>query len=275
MRSPAIGHVRKARDRIRRLAESLGGLWQRSAGWRRSGWSLLYPPRCAFCDADLAADDGQPLLCGACREAMVPAQWRGCPSCAGPVPAEYPAEMRCPLCHAYDFHFDAAVTLGVYRDKLSEAVRHMKREFGGALAVALGGTLCLVRGDELAALEPDCVVPVPMFWTTRLVRKVNGPDLLAARVAGFLRIPVYPGMLRRTRKTRPQKELQPNERFRNVAGSFGLVKGYDIKGARIVLVDDVLTTGATCDAAARVLKQAGASRVAAAVLARGIGDRDL
>jgi ComF family protein len=167
------------------------------------------------------------------------------------------------------------VTLGVYREKLGEAVRRMKWEFGGSLAAAIGGLFSLVRGDELAALEPDCVVPVPMFWRTRLVRKVNGPDLLSARLAGVLRIPVYPRMLLRTRKTRPQKELQPNERFPNVAGSFGVVKGYDIKGARIVLVDDVLTTGATCDAAARVLKQAGASRVIAAVLARGIGDREV
>jgi ComF family protein len=183
--------------------------------------------------------------------------------------------MRCPLCHAQEFHFDAAVTLVVYRGRLKEAVLRTKSEFGGSIASSLGGLLALVRGDVLASFQPDFVVPVPMFWTTRLARKVNGPDLLAARVASVLRIPVAGRALRRTRKTRPQKELPPNERFRNVAGSFGLVKGYDIGGTRIVLVDDVLTTGATCDAAARVLKQAGASGVLAAVLARGIGDREV
>lgn len=81
-------------------------------------------------------------------------------------------------------------------------------------------------------------------------------------------------LLVRTRKTLPQADLPPSRRFENVRGAFRLAAGYDIRGARVLLVDDILTTGATCSEAAKVLKQAGAASVAVAVIARTADRRE-
>jgi ComF family protein len=139
---------------------------------------------------------------------------------------------------------------------------------------ALGDLLCQRRADLLRALEPDLIVPVPMHWIRRWRRRANTPDLLAATLARFLRVPCRVRLLRKKRNTKPQKGLKVRDRFRNIAGAFAVRTRYDIRGARVLVVDDVLTTGATCTEAARTLKAAGAASVVVAVLARGIGVAD-
>jgi len=136
----------------------------------------------------------------------------------------------------------------------------------------MGQLLGLCRGQQILAMCPDVVLPVPMHWRRRLMRGVNNPDVLAESLAKGIDVPDVPRVLCRCRNTLPQNKLQPRDRFRNVRGAFRLRKGYDLEGLRMVLVDDVLTTGATCSEAARVLKEAGASMVIAAVLARTEGD---
>jgi ComF family protein len=149
----------------------------------------------------------------------------------------------------------------------------MKHAAEEPLSAAMGQFLVLQRGGLLATLQPDLVVPVPMYWRQRLVRRTNSPDLLADRLAKFLRVSVLDRVLRRCRDTLPQKSLPPGRRFPNVRGAFRLAAGYDLKGARVLLVDDVLTTGATCNEAARVLKkEGGAEAVLVAVLARADGE---
>jgi predicted amidophosphoribosyltransferase len=105
----------------------------------------------------------------------------------------------------------------------------------------------------------------------RLFRGTNSPEILAWRIAGQLGARVAPGMLFRSRNTLPQADLPPGKRFQNVRGAFGLRAGYDLRDRKVVLVDDVLTTGATCSEIAGVLKRAGAATVVAAVLARAEG----
>lgn len=139
---------------------------------------------------------------------------------------------------------------------------------------AMGELLCDRRGDQIRALEPNLVVPVPLHWQRRWVRKTNGPDILAAKVARLLRVPCRTRLLKLNRNIKPQKGLRLRERRKNLVGAFRVAKGYDIRDVRILLVDDVLTTGATCDAAAKALKAAGAASVVVAVLARTVGESD-
>lgn len=111
-----------------------------------------------------------------------------------------------------------------------------------------------------------------MHWTRRVVRGTNSPEILAACVAKGLNLPLAMGVLRRRRNTELQPHLRPAERFANVRGAFEIGSEYDMAQARVLLVDDVLTTGATSSEAAKVLKRAGAAMVAVAVLARAEGN---
>lgn len=237
----------------------------------RGTMGALYPPRCARCDADLEDFTTGPLLCGPCQRALAAEVWHGCSRCGAPIPEEMPAQRGCPLCRGFSFRFDTVVALGTYANELREAVLGLKRPGAEPLAKAMGALYCERRGDQVRALCPDMVVPVPMHWRRRVVRKGNSPDVLAAQMAGFLHVPCRTRLLRRSRNTKPQKDLTPKERFRNIAGAFALATGYDIRDARVLLVDDVLTTGATCSEAAMILKRGGAAEVFVAVLARAVG----
>jgi ComF family protein len=167
------------------------------------------------------------------------------------------------------FHFDAVVPLGSYEGPLREAVLKMKHARGEPLSIAMGEFFIQRRGSELASLRPDVVVPIPMHWRRRWKRKTNSPDLLADRLGRFLRVPVLDRALCHSRNTKPHKYLPHHERFQNIRGAYRLGPTHSLQGARVLLVDDVLTTGATCDEAAKLLKShGGAEAVAAAVLAR-------
>jgi ComF family protein len=144
----------------------------------------------------------------------------------------------------------------------------MKHPAGETLTTAVGRLLAAVRGVELNAWRPEIAVPVPMHWRRRLSRGANSPDLLAAILARALQIPSGVGALARRRLTRPQNELPPEDRAENIRGAFRIKSSWDFRGARALLVDDVMTTGATADEIAGVLRRSGASDVAVAIVAR-------
>jgi len=241
--------------------------------WRTCGLNLLFPPRCVCCDAEMPGVEDDVLLCRACRGELALEDWAYRLRCGAPASPDGPAPKSCPMCETARLRFDAVVSLGAYRSELGRAVLRMKRPDGELLCRAMGRLYCLLRGSDVADFRADVVVPVPMFWTRRLVRGTNSPDILAECLSRHLRVPLVQGMVVRRRKTEPQSTLKPRERFRNVRGAFRVRAGYDLSSVRVVLVDDILTTGATSSEVAGVLKRAGASMVAVAVLARGVGDK--
>ena len=147
----------------------------------------------------------------------------------------------------------------------------MKRPTHNGLSVAMGRLLAQRRRDRLLELQSDIVIPVPMFWARRFHRGTNNTEVLANCLAKSLDIPARRRILVRHRHTQPQADLPPSRRFQNVRGAFRVRRPDVVEGARVLLVDDVLTTGATCSEAAKVLKQAGAASVAVAVVARAQG----
>jgi ComF family protein len=147
----------------------------------------------------------------------------------------------------------------------------MKRPSHGALSVAMGRLLAQRRRERLIEVQADVVIPIPMFWRRRLGRGTNSPEVLASCLGKSLGIPVRRRVLVRHRNTLPQADLSPSRRFQNVRGAFRVRRGDALKDARVLIVDDVLTTGATCSEAAKMLKQAGAAWVAVAVVARAQG----
>jgi ComF family protein len=178
-------------------------------------------------------------------------------------------EDGCPNCRAERFAFDAASCFGRYENRLRELVLRLKHHSAEGLAEMAGTLWARLRGPELARLDLNIVVPVPLHWWRRLTRGYNQSEALARSLAEGLNLPCQPGLLRRIRHTPHQSHLPATQRRINVAGAFRA--SADVRGLSVLLVDDVMTTGATSDEAARALKASGASRVVAAALARATG----
>jgi len=183
-----------------------------------------------------------------------------------------PAESNdCPRCPETPFAFEGVVRLGSYEGALRSAVLRMKHAQQRPLSLALGALLADARHDELTALNVDVVVPVPMHWVRSRWRGINSPEVLAERLARRLKVPMNSKLLVRRRRTLPQASLSVPRRKANVRGAFAVRPHADWAGARVLLVDDIMTTGATVNEASKTLRRAGVAAVVVAVLARAEG----
>lgn len=236
--------------------------------WLRAGLDILFPPACAACGRDLdpwglgppGSASGAHGLCGACVAEMVSRAAR-CGRCG----AEQ-APGRCRGCHGRPADHDGIVVLGDYGGSLRGAVLRAKRPAGRMLAERLARLLHDRHGDAIAAWRIDVVVPVPMHWRRRLLRGTSVAGTVARRLAGDARLPCAE-LLRRSRPTVLQNSLPHEGRRANVRDAFA-ASPRRVEGRRVLLVDDVLTTGGTVAACRQTLVRAGAAAVFVAVIAR-------
>ena len=183
--------------------------------------------------------------------------------------------LECAHCRDAKWRFDGVIAAGEYADELRRLVLEAKRPAGEAIAAGLGRAAWLVGADRLTDLRPDAVVPIPMHWRRRLMRQTNSPELIAGVLARQLRgrgvrAPLAGRLLARHRPTRPQARVARSQRLPNVRRAFSVRRGYRLTGATVLLVDDILTTGATASEAAAELKRAGAGRVVLVVAAKSL-----
>lgn len=232
---------------------------------------LLFPPKCALCQGEMESSSGELLLCPTCRDQLVQSVGFRCPRCGGSTPRSIAPGQRCYHCRTNPLHFKRAVAIGVYQGALKQAVLDMKRPERVPLTMAMAELFWNARGGEIEAFQPDLVVPIPMHWWRRLWQGTNSPELLAEILGRRLQRPVAARMLRR-RRGPPQTNLSAHRRRLNLRGAMRVRWRRDLSGLRVLLIDDVLTTGATCSEAARALRKAGAADVVVAVLARGEGE---
>lgn len=218
---------------------------------------LVLPRRCAGCDRQTMDTEA---FCPACEASLLVAI-AGCHRCGDPQAATV-----CDSCGKCPPPFALARAALIYGGQLAHAITRLKYEGALHLAPALGALLC-ETAQQLAPI--DRVVPVPLHRRQLLSRGFNQAALLAAPVAHALNAPLCTGSLRRIRHTARQVGLAQRQRQRNVEGAFS-AQPARVAGCRILLVDDVLTTGATASACSAALLDAGAEQVLVLTLARAI-----
>ncbi len=227
--------------------------------------SLLYPPACTICSASVGLDD---YLCDEC-EAKVPRIVPPfCAKCSEPFSGAITTSFACANCAHRVLYFDAAIS--AYRSR--GIVRRVILDFKYGRQIHLRH---LIARWLVAALDDqrvrerqfDLVVPVPLHPARERERGFNQAALLAQWTSTHLRVPLKP-VLERIHYTTTQTAFDRVERMENLRGAFRLRKNADVRKSRVLLIDDVLTTGSTLSECARVLKRAGAASVHAVTAAR-------
>jgi len=231
----------------------------------RGGLDLLYPPACMACGAGTGSTDA---LCPACWQQMRFIAKPYCQRLGTPFAVDYGGELLSPAAIADPPVFGRARAVALYDGPARDLVHRLKFNDRPELARGLGRMMA-AAGAELLA-EADVIVPVPLHWTRAWKRRFNQATELARVVSRHSGLPLDVASLRRTKRTPSQVGLTRAQRRDNVQGAFhvGDAERAAFVGRRVLLVDDVLTTGATMNAAARVLLRAGAVQVDVLTFAR-------
>ena len=175
---------------------------------------------------------------------------------------------RCRLCMIGTYSFERARSFGIYNDVLRGAVILLKYEEVTRLGRWFGSHLAEVVKREFVGLHFDVVIPVPIDKARRRERGYNQAELIARPLARALRLPLEHGVLVRIRPRPPKLILSRRERWKAARGAFATQEGAKVDKLRVLLVDDVFTTGATLNACARALRRAGALSVCGLTVAR-------
>lgn len=229
--------------------------------------ALAFPSTCLVCGEDGLLSP----FCDPCRAELIEAGGLACERCAMPVGPWGDRSGGCSECRGRRLGFDATLALGPYEGPIRHLCLKLKREPNAWLARWAAELLVEAHGPGLLAIGASRVVPVPLHWRRRLVRGYNQAEALARPLAGRLGLPVSQP-LRRIQPTPPLARLGRTARTSLMRGAFRSRKGLALDGETILLVDDILTTGATCGEAARALKRAGAGRVVVVVVGRAEGN---
>ncbi len=236
--------------------------------FRSAGAAVLdaaYPPQCLACREIMAAPAS---LCPVCWRAMPFIARPYCERLGTPFAVDLGGALLSPAAIADPPVFRRARAVARYDGVARELVHKLKYSDRQELAVGMGRLMAGAARDSLG--EVDVIVPVPLHWTRLWQRRFNQAAALAAVLAGETGLPVRPKLLRRRKRTLRQVGLTRVERQRNLQGAFIAPEAAqgELKGRRVLLVDDVMTTSATANAAARALLRGGAEAVDIITFAR-------
>jgi ComF family protein len=229
-------------------------------------FNAVFPDDCRLCEKPLTALSRVPV-CSSCLHSPQPLQLEYfCQICRTPFVDSHQLDERhrCRVCRTSQSNFDAAYSYGSYDGSLQKLIQLFKYSKVESLAEPLSG---LLRQGLPFGENFDIVVPMPMHWRKLWERGFNQAELLAEPVARRYGLKLSQN-LRRTRYTKAQAGLNESQRRENLKNSLTVKRPAEISGKRVLLIDDVFTTGATLRAASAALKACGAARVTALTLAR-------
>ncbi len=234
-----------------------------------TGLSLVYPDCCQLCEkARATCQEG--YVCSGC--------WRGlkfivrpfCERCGLPYQGELTARFECSNCREMEYHFTYARAAVAAEGIALEVIRRYKYLRALWFEPFLADLLIRQAEPVLRAEPWDFIVPVPLHPQKQREREFNQAERLARRLGAALQLPVREGILTREVPTFTQTKLDRSARAANVAKAFAPGKSVRLQGERIILIDDVLTTGATTSACAQILRTQGAAEVCVWTVARGL-----
>ncbi len=260
-------------DRVLIDLPGMGPLrWSRLGELARACLHTVIPASCASCNEPLSTD-AVPLLCDPCRTRIrpVPLSMPRCPRCGRPfvstAAVSHSPTHHCGTCRSRKPAYTKAYTLYAYESPLREAIHALKYQGKLVLAPALGELLVRALPKPLTI---DYVIPVPLGPARLRSREFNQSLLLARQVAQALGVPLDFISLQRRLDSPPQTSLSRRARLVNLRRAFHVEHAAALQGKRILLVDDVMTTGTTVNECAKTLRKSGSGDVYVATLARTI-----
>ncbi|MCR5526092.1 MAG: ComF family protein [Lachnospiraceae bacterium] len=229
------------------------------------GKDILFPRRCPVCDEVMVFRSG--LICKTCKPRVIPVRQPFCACCGKPLISSE-AEL-CKICMVESRAFDKARAAVIYNDAAARIILDMKdnnkRENTDFIAE------CIIErlSKELKMFGAEGIIPVPLDEDAYMRRGFNQSELIALKLSKYLHIPIYNSVVKRLKAAKQQKSLDLNGRRKNLKRSF-IIQKNDVKLKRVILVDDVYTTGCTADELSSVLKSKGVNSVMVVTFATGV-----
>lgn len=242
--------------------------------WLHTALDFVFPAECQYCGGFLG-DCRTIVFCQSCWMQIAPLTGPMCALCGDLLPAarsQPDADGRlCQHCRALPPHMDRVLTATAYAQVAKTAIRCFKFHQAAGLGKPLAQLILTQLPQHVDAHAYQGILPVPLHPHHQRQRGYNQAEILAREIAAHLRIPLLRHALRRVRQTSQQARLTHRQaRHVNIQGAFQVVKPAAVSGKALILVDDVVTTGATVSECARMLKQAGATSVLVLAVARRV-----
>jgi ComF family protein len=218
---------------------------------------MLYPVRCPVC-GDIVTPKGS-KICNPCEKKLQLIGEPRCKKCSKPI--EEDQREYCNDCERKDYHFEHGYSLWVYDSAMKKSISNFKYSYKKEYAKYYIEKIVQSYGNDILKLAPDVLVPVPIHKSKYRERGYNQAEILAYGIAKELNIPVLPHLLIRNKRTIPQKQLSDKERLKNLQEAFAFnevaISSYSKELKRVLLVDDIYTTGSTIEACTNVLVRNG------------------
>ncbi|MBE5949407.1 MAG: ComF family protein [Lachnospiraceae bacterium] len=228
--------------------------------------NMLFPRRCPIC-SDIAMPKGE-LVCSECVDNIPYIRGPRCYRCGKELRDE--RTEYCFDCSKHTMYYERGVSLFRYNQVMRRAMDGFKYKNRREYADFFTTELIRVYGDVLQNWEADAVIPIPIHKSRWRIRGYNQAELLAEPLGKFLQIPMETKLIVRTRKTKPQNKLNDKERQKNIEGAFKIQENV-VQLKKVILVDDIYTTGSTINACAKLLREAGVEQVYFACICIGSG----
>jgi ComF family protein len=237
--------------------------------WFNAGLGFFYPEVCRLCEAEHATvRDG--FVGARCRSQARFIKPPFCERCGLPFEGDITTPFECTNCREMELRFTSARSAVVARGVVLEAIHRFKYQRQLWFENFLAGLFLREAAPALRGQNWNLIVPVPLHSVRQREREFNQAERLAARLSTATKIPLNRRLLRRVTPTATQTLLTRQQRAANMRGAFAARPGVCLNGERVILVDDVFTTGATTSACAQALRTAGAGDVCVWTVARGL-----